>query len=146
MPLHREACDKAGIELKLFQVFSRDLPTREFLLAAPAFFASLRKPVLFHCKSGADRAGFMSALYLIVMEGRPAAEAKKQLHWRYGHFRFAKTGVLDAFFDTYESEGEASGISFMDWVRDHYDRDRIKKSFREHWLHALLSDGVLRRE
>jgi protein tyrosine phosphatase (PTP) superfamily phosphohydrolase (DUF442 family) len=146
LALEREACAKQGITLLPFVVYSRDLPTREFLLAAPAFFAGLQKPVLFHCKSGADRAGFLAALYLIIVDGRPAAEAKQQLHWRFGHFRFAKTGVLDAFFDMYQTEGEEHGIAFLDWVKEIYDPARIKAGFKEHWLHALLSDGILRRE
>jgi protein tyrosine/serine phosphatase len=146
MPLEREACRRNGLIHLQFGMSSRDLPTREALEELPAFFARLQKPVLFHCKSGADRAGIISALYLIMAEGRPVAEAKQQLHWRYGHFRFAKTGVLDAFFDTYEEEGEKRGIPFMDWVRSGYDRERIKAGFKDHWLHALITEGVLRRE
>jgi protein tyrosine phosphatase (PTP) superfamily phosphohydrolase (DUF442 family) len=144
--LEQEACKTHGLIMKEFVVFSRNLPTREFLLAAPAYFASLQKPVLFHCKSGADRAGFIATLYLIVAEGRPVGEAKKQLSWRFGHFRFAKTGILDAFFDTYEIEGHQRGIPFLDWVRDIYNPDAIRAGFKEHWLHALLSEGILRRE
>ena len=32
-----------------------------------------------HCKSGADRAGLASALWLLHVERRPVAEAMKQL-------------------------------------------------------------------
>ncbi len=113
-PLERAACDAHGIALEDFVIRSRSAPDRESLLAAPAFFERLRYPALVHCKSGADRAGFMTALYLILREQRPAAEAMRQLSLRYGHFRFAKTGILDAFFELYLREGEARGIGFMD--------------------------------
>jgi hypothetical protein len=35
----------------------------------------------------------------------------------FGHFRFAKTGILDAFFERYLTEGEPKGLSFLDWGR-----------------------------
>jgi protein tyrosine phosphatase (PTP) superfamily phosphohydrolase (DUF442 family) len=146
LALEREICKELGLKLESFIVYSRDLPSREFLLAAPAFFERLEKPVLFHCKSGADRAGFIAALYLLVQENRPVAEAKRQLHWRFGHFRQAKTGLLDAFFDTYEKEGASKGIAFLEWVREGYDPDAIKRAFRPHWLYSLFNEGLLRRE
>jgi len=44
------------------------------------------KPILIHCKVGADRTGLISALYLYAIEGRPVAEANRQLSVCYGHF------------------------------------------------------------
>jgi protein tyrosine/serine phosphatase len=38
--------------------------------------------MLIHRKSGADRAGLMSALYLDLKEGVPMAQAKRQLSLR----------------------------------------------------------------
>jgi protein tyrosine phosphatase (PTP) superfamily phosphohydrolase (DUF442 family) len=145
-PLEVEACERHGLHLADFVVFSRALPSREFLLAARERFAAFEKPVLFHCKSGADRAGFVAALYRLLHDGVPAAEAQRQLHWRFGHFRFAKTGVLDAFFDAYREEGEAKGMSFEAWARDVYDPARIAAAFRPHWLTTIFVDRVLRRE
>ena len=104
-PLEREACEAAGIKLEDFVVRSRGAPERETILDAKRFFDRLHYPVLVHCKSGADRAGFMAALYLLLHENRPLDEAMKQLGLRYGHFRFAKTGILDAFFERYRRDG-----------------------------------------
>ncbi len=145
-PLEREACDAHGIALEDFVVRSRGAPDREGLLAAAEFFERLRYPVLVHCKSGADRAGFMAALYLIVHEKRPVSEAIGQLALRYGHFRFAKTGILDAFFEMYLRDGEARGISFLDWVRDHYDADRLDAAFKPGFFSDLLVDKIIHRE
>ena len=61
-------------------------------------FLPLLKHQLIHCKSGADRAGLMSALYLIIAKEQSAREAMGQLNWKYGHVKAAKTGVIDAFF------------------------------------------------
>lgn len=43
-------------------------------------------PILVHCKSGADRAGFASALYQLAVAGRSPEVAAGQLSFRYGHF------------------------------------------------------------
>ena len=145
-PLEVEACAATGMQLQRYIVTSRALPSREQLLEAPAFFASLQLPVLFHCKSGADRAGFIATLYLLVHEGRPVAEALQQLHWRYGHFKSANTGVLDAFFETYARDGEAKGIPFLDWVRHHYDKAAIEGAFKSRFAGHLIADTLLRRE
>ena len=64
--LEREACRAAGIELVDFKLNSRKLPSRDALLALDALFGRLPKPFLMHCKSGADRAGFAAALYLLL--------------------------------------------------------------------------------
>jgi uncharacterized protein (TIGR01244 family) len=145
-PLEREACEAAGIKLTEFVVRSRGAPDRETILSAAAFFETLDYPVLVHCKSGADRAGFMAALFLLVHEKRPLDEAMGQLALRYGHFRFAKTGILDAFFERYRTEGLAKGIAFLDWVRDVYDPAALERDFRPGTISDFVVDRLLRRE
>ena len=43
------------------------------------------KPLLVHCKSGADRAGLVSALYRFAGEGVSADQADRELSLVYGH-------------------------------------------------------------
>lgn len=145
-PLEKEACAANNLDLREFVVRSRGAPERETLLALPAFFANVTYPMAVHCKSGADRAGFMSALYLMLVEKRPVSVARKQLHWRYGHFRFAKTGILDAFLDLYEQDGEARGLDLPTWVATRYDPAVLEASFRPHAWSSFLVDRILRRE
>jgi protein tyrosine/serine phosphatase len=144
--LERQACKACGIELVDFMVRSRDLPDAAVLREARELFARIRYPALMHCKSGADRAGFMSALYLLVHQGRPVEEAARQLHWFYGHYRQSKTGVLDRFFDTYRAHRDATGEDFYTWVDTAYDPEAIRREFHsERWANVLV-DRVLRRE
>lgn len=144
--LQKEVCDRLGIRLAEFIVRSRGAPDREAVLQAKKFFDGLEYPAVMHCKSGADRAGFVAALYLIVHEGRSVDEAQRQLHVRYGHFRFSKTGILDTFFDLYRREGEAKGIPFMTWVENHYDPEALERDFRPSFWSNLLVDRIMRRE
>ncbi|MEM0944620.1 MAG: protein tyrosine phosphatase, partial [Pseudomonadota bacterium] len=99
----------------------------------------------FHCKSGADRAGFMAALYLALGEGKPVAEARRALSLRYGHIRQGKTGILDAFFDAYEAD-TGGEIPLLTWVDTQYDRDAIQREFKATGLGSLLTECLLVRE
>jgi protein tyrosine/serine phosphatase len=144
--LSSEACVKYGVKLIEFRTHSRKLPTKETINAAKVLFEEVEYPVLLHCKSGADRAGLMSALYLILHEGHPVSEAKKQLHWRYGHFRQARTGILDFFFDTYEKENAREPIDFLTWVNEKYDPATMNAAFKSRsWANTVV-DSILRRE
>ncbi|WP_029032229.1 fused DSP-PTPase phosphatase/NAD kinase-like protein [Salinarimonas rosea] len=144
--LQKESCEALGLTLVDFVVRSRAAPDKEALLRARAFFREIQYPALVHCKSGADRAGFMSALYLVVHEGRSADEALRQLSLRYGHFRFAKTGILDAFFERWRDEGEAQGLGFEEWVETRYDPDALTREFKPGVVSDILVDRIMRRE
>ncbi|MEO1491246.1 MAG: tyrosine-protein phosphatase [Pseudomonadota bacterium] len=146
LPLEIEACRDAGIAFEKFVLRSRAIPSLEDMLEAKAFFERITYPVLFHCKSGADRAGMMAALYLILHEDVPVSQARKQLSIRYGHIKQGKTGILDALFDTYLADQPTEDMAFLDWAKTRFDRDAITKAFQAGSLGSLLSDTVLRRE
>ena len=101
----------------------------ELRLRALTAFKTLPKPLLFHCKSGADRAGFTAAMYLMVCEGRPVADAKKQLGLRYIHLDFTATGVLDYILAVYEARVEQHPIDFEDWIRREYHQKLLQQGF-----------------
>jgi protein tyrosine/serine phosphatase len=144
--LQREACDRHGLNLVELTIRSRAAPSVETIREAKKLFDSLQYPALIHCKSGADRAGFAATLYLILQEGVSVADARKQLSLRYGHIRFGKTGILDAFFDQYQREGEAVRMPFLEWVEQKYSPEKLERDFRPYALADLLLDKVLRRE
>jgi hypothetical protein len=88
----------------------------------------------------------MSALYLLVHEKRPLDEAVKQLSWRYGHFKFAKTGILDAFFESYRVGGLEKGLDFQTWVETVYDPSALERDFKPQAWADWIVDGILKRE
>lgn len=145
--LERDACERLGMTLVNFTVASREIPTREQVLGARALFETIAYPAMMHCKSGADRAGLMGVLYLHFRQGLPIREAMAQLSPRYLHVRAGLTGILDYLFVRYLAEGEATGVSFVEWVNgDAYDPARLKADFKAAWWGTLLSDRLLRRE
>ena len=143
--LEAEACAKAGITLLDFTARSRAAPNKAMLHAARELFAEAELPAMMHCKSGADRAGLMSALFLLIVEKRPAREAAMQLAWKYGHVKQAKTGLLDAFLAAYMPY-ENQGMDFFDWVDNIYDPDQVTREFQAKGWAVRLTDSILRRE
>lgn len=144
--LEKEASEAAGIDLVDYQMFSRDTPTPEAIFGARDLFETIAYPALMHCKSGADRAGIMSVLYMHFRKGLPIEEAVEQLSFKYLHVKQGKTGILDFFFQTYLDFAAETPISFSDWISNHYDRLAVKEAFLEDFGKGIAWDKVLRRE
>ncbi len=125
-----EACARLGLPLVVVPMSARQAPHAAAILALIEAYRTLPRPILVHCKSGADRTGLAGAIWKMVIEGRPAAEARRQLSPRFLHFRWSKTGVLDRFLDAYEQRLSQGPISFEDWVRTEYVREALMASSR----------------
>jgi protein tyrosine/serine phosphatase len=145
--LEADACRRLGLTMVDFTMDSREPPSRERVLGAKRLFERVEYPALMHCKSGADRAGIMSVLYMHFRRGETIREALQQLHLRYLHVKQGKTGVLDYVFERYLAEGEPAGMSFLEWVQSPmYDPAGMKAQFRSEMWGRLLTEGLLRRE
>ncbi|MBS0355636.1 MAG: tyrosine-protein phosphatase [Proteobacteria bacterium] len=144
--LEKEACDQLGLALHDVKLYSRTAPEVEEVHAMDELFKSMEFPALMHCKSGADRAGLGSALYRILHLGHRVEDALAELNWRYGHFKGAKTGILDFFLASYVARNARSPIGFLEWVDTEYDRDVLEASFHEEGWSSLIVDKVLHRE
>lgn len=152
--LEARACEREGMALVDCVLRSREPPRPETVRELKEMFDTIAYPALLHCKSGSDRAGLAAALYLILREGRPVEEALGQLSLRYGHVRQGKTGVLDAFFESYLAYVEArkadpSGgppLDFLGWVEKVYDWRALKTAFKPTLAGSILVDVILRRE
>ncbi len=149
--LEEEACQKHGIELIPFRAFSREAPTKEFIFGIKEIFERIEYPAILHCKSGADRAGVTSALFMFLYEGRPLDEALEQLSFKYGHVKQGKTGIIDYFFDLYKEAAASEGAEpteqhFLSWVENDYQHETVKPSFKPTPIGSLITDVILRRE
>lgn len=144
LPLEVEACRESGLAYHNLALRARVLPSGEELHAAARLFRTLERPVLLHCMSGADRSGFASALFLMLAEDRPVAEARRQLSLRFGHIRFGRAGVLDAFFDAYQRDTELRPMPLPEWVACHYDPKRITAEFEATPLTVRLGISLRR--
>jgi len=90
---------------------NRDVPDRD-VEGILAILREAPKPILIHCKSGADRTSLVAALYLYRIECRSRDEAERQLSVRYGHFPFFwnSTIAMDRAFQRYAQTHAICGL------------------------------------
>ena len=142
--LSRAAAHGMGLAHVDMAFESRGAPHRERILRFADIYRGLQTPALLHCKSGADRAGLAAGL-AILFEGGNAAQALRQLSWRYGHFSRSRTGILDAFFRLYAREAEGR-VPFLEWVGTAYDENRLRADFSASRMSSFVNDTLLARE
>lgn len=144
--LEKEACEKHGITLVDYRMYSRDVHTVEAIKGARDLFDTIEYPAVMHCKSGADRTGIMGVLYKHFKLGVPIKDAVEQLEFKYLHVRQGKTGMLDFFFQEYLTYAETHDITFIEWVETVYNPKDVKSRFMSHWTGNALTEWILRRE
>ena len=144
--LENEACNLYNIKLIDFRARSRAAPEKEMIFKAEKLFKNIKYPALIHCKSGADRAGIMCALYTLIYRKKNPDIAKKQLSWKFLHVKWAKSGVLDAFVTEYAIDYNKNKIKFSEWVKEKYNPEKLENSFRSVWWVNRLLDDILKRE
>ncbi len=127
-------------------LFPHGAPPREHLLEIAERLKTLPRPMLVHCKSGADRAGFIAAFDRIVTQGATVREAANELSLRHLHIRSSRAGILDAVFEAYLSAYPDEAKPFLDWVRDEYDADALMAGFKAKGLADFVDRFVLRHE
>jgi hypothetical protein len=83
---------------------------------------------------------------MLFRQGQSVAFAKQQLSKKYLHLKEGKTGLLDAFFQTYLDYAETNPVDFEAWLTTVYDREQVKADFLKSGQSKLRLDWVLRRE
>src|SRR5262249_49957692 len=110
------------------------------LTNAIAVLDQIDYPMAMHCKSGADRTGVMSVIYLHLKEGVPMTIARRQLSLRFGYFRWTTAGILDLLCEHYVQDNRRAPITFPDWVRQRYDPSKLTEAFgSKSWLDRLIA-------
>jgi protein tyrosine phosphatase (PTP) superfamily phosphohydrolase (DUF442 family) len=144
--LEQITCRETGMTMIDHRLVSRDPPTREAILGLQDIIQTAERPMLLHCKSGADRAGIGSALYKMIGQGGSVEDGLAQLNIKYGHISASKTGLLDHFLRVYKDFNEKTPTPFLEWVERHYDRPAVQQSFKSQRGWSFVVDKILRRE
>jgi len=144
--LEKEACEKHGITLVNFRMYSRDTPKKDRIHGLIEIFKTIEYPAMMHCKSGADRTGITGVLYRHFHMGVPIDEAIEQLKLKYLHVKAGKTGMLDFFFNDYIEYAKTNEISFLEWIDTVYDPADVKARFMSGWIGNTISEKIMRRE
>jgi protein tyrosine/serine phosphatase len=105
------------------------LPTSEEMLKLLDAVDTAPRPLLIHCKIGADRTGVASVL-VAMKEGKSFDEAvSSQLTWRYMHVGHWGQAVEDVFAryradKTAANQPTGGWTEFRDWVRTSYHQNK----------------------
>jgi protein tyrosine/serine phosphatase len=91
------------ITLVDFKISDKKVQSLEVMKRLINIVKKAEKPVLIHCRAGADRTGLVSALYLYSVGDKNASE---MLSVKYGHFPYlgSKTKAMDESFKKFVSQ------------------------------------------
>jgi protein tyrosine/serine phosphatase len=95
---------KLGIAHIDFKMSANKELSKEEAAQIISILKKAQKPLLIHCKAGADRSGLVSALYLAAVKKAGESAAESQISLRYGHFSlpFAPAYAMDESFESLE--------------------------------------------
>lgn len=127
--LEKKACRDFGLAFYCVPMSARHAPSVAQLTDVFAVLDQIERPFLMHCKSGADRTGLISALYLLEYEKADLDQARRQLSFRYVHLRRTQTGILDFFLEAYAARHLETGIGIRDWIAQDYDEACLTQDF-----------------
>lgn len=121
-----EAVAKAGADFYDLPLQPNRRPTQGELLTLVDLFERCRYPILIHCKSGADRTGMVSGLYLMMRAGTPPEAAIKAFSITHSHIALGGPEHLHEPFLEYASWLKSRHLThsadrFRHWLRDEYE-------------------------
>jgi undecaprenyl-diphosphatase len=77
-------------------------PDGEAMQKLLTVFREAPRPILIHCKAGADRSGLVGAMWKVIVDHEPKSVACKQLFILYGHIPLGETSAMDRFFEKWK--------------------------------------------
>lgn len=98
---------------------SRRLPHKKDLVRLLNIYKHAPRPILVHCKGGADRTGEAAALWVLDQQKKRKKDALKQLSIWYWHIRF-KFPSKRFFIKLWKGR---------QWALHHYDPTKYKKYY-----------------
>jgi len=97
-----DTCRQSGCRHYDLSIPADESPSPAKIKELLRLFENAPRPVLFHCRAGADRTGLAAALWKVTVDGKPKALARRQLSMRFGHFPIGPTAALDDFFKKWQ--------------------------------------------
>jgi protein tyrosine/serine phosphatase len=138
--MEKKVCEEMGVEFIRIGLTSRRLPKKEKLIELKKRLEISKKPLLMHCKAGADRTSLASFLYL-YWNGK-IDKAKQQFSFlRFGHIKNSKAGIIDYCADKFLKSNQQD---IIEWCEN--NRERLQIEFKPKGLFSFINDTLLKRE
>ena len=94
-------CRETGTGHYDMELTSDRAPSESEINALLGIYRIAPRPVLIHCRAGADRTGLASAVWKLAIDGATKSEARKQLSILFGHMPIGPTRALDEFIENW---------------------------------------------
>lgn len=104
------AAEKAGIRLIDFSMNASTQLSVERSQQLIGLLREAKGPILVHCKSGSDRTGLVSVIYLQQIASVDEETAEEQLSIRYGHIGIPFLSPTFSMDETWEGLEEVFGL------------------------------------
>lgn len=142
-----ERCKELGLKLVNVGISSRSLPsTQQLIEYKKVLEEEMEKPVLIHCKAGADRTSNFCTLYQYFIEKRKMKDTNQLKFFPYGYMKTSGAGVLRYYYDMFiEYEKNNPNADLIEWSKT-IDPKKIKEEFKANKLTNFLYDKILKRE
>jgi len=122
------ATRERGVDFYDLSISATRRPRRRELLILLDLFERCRYPLLIHCKSGSDRTGLATALYLMSRQGESPDRALRAFSLRYGHVPIGGPEHLHEPVEEYDAWLKAQHLAHRPehlraWVAEVYVSD-----------------------
>lgn len=105
----KSTLDRLGVRFESIGFSTEQLQTREDLLRYLELLKTVERPILVHCRSGADRTGEASAIYAMDYMHKPREVAMEHVSAKYLHVWFLQPAKR-LFVENYAGPDWAQGI------------------------------------
>ncbi|MFP3936945.1 MAG: fused DSP-PTPase phosphatase/NAD kinase-like protein [Phycisphaerae bacterium] len=110
----RAAAEELGLRMVDVRLSAMGHPPRPQLMRLIEALENSPRPVLLHCRAGADRTGLAAVLAAMAIGGQDYATAREQLSWQYGHID-DHTDRIAGLLHRYERFCSEAGIDTGGW-------------------------------
>jgi len=119
-----QAVREAGMKHVDIRLSAVRLPTRPWLMKLIDVLETGEKPMLLHCRDGADRTGLASVLAAMAVGGQTYRQAREQFSWKYLQLNRSPdriAGLLQKYEQFAAHNGGTAGWNeFRHWAKQHY--------------------------
>lgn len=93
-----EVCRRLGVQHYDVRLSEALEPADDELAELQRIMREAPRPLLLHCRHGADRSGLVAAMWKLYIDSEPMDSAAKQLSLKFGHVPVGKTTAMDRAF------------------------------------------------
>jgi protein tyrosine phosphatase (PTP) superfamily phosphohydrolase (DUF442 family) len=118
-------CQATEVSLENISLSAVRLPSKYEVRKLVETLDRAERPLLLHCRQGADRTGLAAAITLLLMPDVSYSDARAKMGLRWGHWHWGPAGALARFFTLYEKSLSDQNVPhspdrFRHWVNEIY--------------------------